>query len=69
MSLNLTRFSRNTWIAYLLVEIGLFLVANLTAKSASHPGTVSNVFFDTFIVGLVIAAALGITALVRSRRA
>ena len=71
MSVNPSRISlsRNTWIAYLLVEIGLFLVANLTAKNSNHPGTISNAFFITFIVGLVIAAVLGIATLVRSRRA
>ncbi len=70
MSLNPSRIGlgRNTWIVYLLVEIALFLAANITAKSTGHPGTVSNVFFVTFIVGLVVAAMLGVTMLVRSRR-
>jgi hypothetical protein len=70
MSINPSRLSlsRNTWIGYLMLEIMLFLLANVTAKNASHPGTVSNIFFITFIVGLVVAAVLGITELVRSRR-
>jgi len=70
MSINPSRLSlsRNTWIAYLLVEVALFLLANFTAKNSSHPGTVSNIFFATFIVGIVVAAVLGVTELVRSRR-
>ena len=71
MSINPTRISlsRNAWIAYLLTEIALFLAANFTAKSSSHPGTVSNVFFVTFIAGLIVGAVLGVITLVRSRRA
>jgi hypothetical protein len=70
MSINSNRLSltRNAWIGYLLVEVALFLTANLTAKNSSHPGTVSNVFFDAFIAGLVLAVLLGATELIRSRR-
>ncbi|MGZ4247680.1 MAG: hypothetical protein ACXVUE_05135 [Solirubrobacteraceae bacterium] len=70
MSVNSSRVSltRNAWIVYLLVEVGLFLIANLTAKNSSHPGTVSNIFFGAFIVGLVLAVLLGASELVRSRR-
>jgi uncharacterized integral membrane protein len=70
MSINSSRLSltRNAWIAYLLVEVALFLLANLTAKNSSHPGTVSNFFFGAFIAGLVLAVLLGASELVRSRR-
>ena len=71
MSLNPTRvaISRTGWILYAIVEIALFVTANLTAKNSSHPGTLSNLFFITFIVGLVLALALGVAAIVRQRRA
>jgi hypothetical protein len=71
MPLNLTRLtiSRNGWIAYATIEVALFAIANLTARSSSHPGTVSNIAFVTFIAGLAIALLLGVAALVRRRRA
>jgi hypothetical protein len=71
MSLNPPRriLSRNGWIAYAAVEVALFVVANLTAKSSSHPGTASNAFFITFIAGLVLALLLGAATLVLGRRA
>lgn len=70
MSLNSNRLrlSRNAWIGYLLIDLALFLLANFTAKSASHQGVVSQIFFFPFIAGLAVAALLGITELVRSRR-
>jgi uncharacterized integral membrane protein len=70
MSINSSRLrlTRNAWIVYLLVEVALFLLANFTANSSSHPGTVSNVFFSAFIVGLILAVLLGATELIRSRR-
>jgi hypothetical protein len=70
MSTNSSRLSlnRNTWIAFLLVEVALFVTANVTAKSAGHPGTVSNLFFVAFVAGLVLAVLLGATELIRSRR-
>ena len=67
MSINRS-LSRTGWIAYVAVEIALFVLANVTAKSSSHPGTVSNVFFGAFIAGLVLAVLLGVTELIRSRR-
>ena len=71
MSVNPTRptLTRTGWIIYGIVEVVLFLAANFTAKDASHPGTVSQVFFATFITGLVLALVLGVLAIVRQRRA
>ena len=71
MSLNPTRLTltRTGWITYGIVEVALFLIANFTAKNASHPGTVSQIIFTTFIAGLVLALALGVVAIVRQRRA
>ena len=70
MSINSRRFSltRHAWIVYLLIEVALFLMANITAKNSSHPGTVSNVVFIAFITGLVLAVLLGATELIRSQR-
>jgi hypothetical protein len=69
MSLNPSRLaiSRTGWILYAIVEVALFAGANLTAKNSSHPGTVSNVFFLTFIVGLVSALLLGAATLIQHR--
>ena len=69
MSLNPGRpaLSRTGWIAYAIAEVALFAAANLTAKSSSHPGAVSNVFFITFIVGLALAFLLGASTLIRQR--
>ncbi len=71
MSANPTRLTltRTGWIIYGIVEVALFLTANFTAKNASHPGTVSQIFFTTFIAGLVLALALGVATIVRQRRA
>jgi hypothetical protein len=46
----------------------LFVLANLTAKNSSHPGTASNVFFAAFVIGAVLLITLAITAVVKSRR-
>lgn len=71
MSLNPTRLAltRTGWIIYGIVEVALFLLANFTTKNASHPGTVSQIFFTTFIAGLLLALALGVMAVVRQRHA
>jgi hypothetical protein len=71
MSLNPSRLSISPagWVTYGIVEIGLFVIANLTSKSSSHPGTVSNIAFIAFIVGLVLAVALGAATLIHQRRA
>ena len=69
MSLNPSRLaiSRTGWILYAIVEVTLFAGANLTANNSSHPGTVSNVFFVAFIVGLVAAVLLGAATLIQHR--
>jgi MYXO-CTERM domain-containing protein len=71
MSLDLSRLAigRTAWIGYAILEVALFVTANATAKSASHPGTVSNIAFIAFVAGLVLALALGLAALARRRRA
>lgn len=64
----LLSISRTGWIIYALVEVVLFVVANVTAKNASHPGTVSQAFFLPFVAGLVLAVVLALATLVRQRR-
>jgi uncharacterized membrane protein YdcZ (DUF606 family) len=69
MSVNVSRISNRTaWISYAALEVVLFLLASVTAKSSSHPGTVSNVFWSAFIVGLALGAVVLAFSLVRSRR-
>jgi hypothetical protein len=65
---SLTALNRRTWIGLVAVEVALFLLANLTAKNSSHPGTVSNVFFVAFVIGAVLVIALVVIAVLRSRR-
>lgn len=70
MSLNPSRvaISRTGWILHTIVVVALFVAANLTAHSSSHPGTVSELFFIAFIVGLGLALLLGSATLIRKRR-
>jgi|GEM_PF-2716279 len=64
----LTAPSRRTWIALVGADVVLFVLANLTAKNSSHPGTASNAFFVAFVIGAVLLIALAIATAVRSRR-
>jgi hypothetical protein len=63
-----TALSRRTWIGLILADVVLFVLANLTAKNSSHPGTVSNVFFVGFVIGAVLLIVLAIASVTRSRR-
>ncbi len=65
---SLTTLNRRTWISLVVADVVLFVLANLTAKNSSHPGTASNVFFAAFVIGVVLLIALAITAVVKSRR-
>jgi hypothetical protein len=51
-----------------VADLVLFVIANVTAKNSSHPGTVSNIAFVAFSVGLPLLIALGAAALIRHRR-
>jgi hypothetical protein len=66
---SLTAPSRRTWIGLVLADVALFVLANLTAKNSSHPGTVSNVIFIAFVIGTVLLITLAIATVVSSRRA
>jgi hypothetical protein len=65
---SLTALSRRTWIGLVVVEVLLFVLANLTAKNSSHPGTVSNGFFIVSVIGAVLLITLALITVVKSRR-
>lgn len=65
---SLTALSRRTWISLVVADVVLFVLANLTAKNSSHPGTASNVLFAAFAIGAVLLVALAIASMVKSRR-
>jgi hypothetical protein len=71
MSVNLSRFAinRRGWIIYAIAEVCLFAIANLAAKNSSHPGTISNIAFIAFVIGLGVAAMLAAATVIRHRRA
>jgi hypothetical protein len=63
-----TPTSRRAWIGFVVADVVLFLLANLTAKNSSHPGTLSNVFFVAFVIGTALLIALAVLTIVQSRR-
>ncbi len=60
--------ARRNLIGLAILDVVLFLAANITSKNSSHPGTVSNVFFAAFIVGAALLLVLVVIALVRRER-
>ena len=65
---SLTALSRRTWIGVVVADVVLFVLANLTAKNSSDPGTASNVFFIAFVIGAVLLITLAIATVVKSRQ-
>jgi hypothetical protein len=65
---NHSLLNRRNLIALAVVEVVLFVLAGVTSKSHSHPGTVSNIFWVIFLIGVVVLVVLGIAALIRSLR-
>jgi uncharacterized membrane protein YhaH (DUF805 family) len=61
-------FRRRNLLVLLVVEVVLFVLAGVTSKNSSHPGTVSNAFWDVFLVGVVVLLLLVIGVVVQSRR-
>ena len=53
----------------LVVDVVLLVLANVTGANNKHPSTVSNVFWDVFLVGFFALIVLGVFALVRWRLA
>jgi uncharacterized membrane protein YtjA (UPF0391 family) len=60
--------SRRNLFGLLVLDVVLFVLSNVVAKNASHPGTASNVLWIAFLIGIVLLIVLGVVALVRSRR-
>ncbi len=65
---NQPMMARHTLIAFVLIEIVLFVIANVTAKTSSNPGLVSQITWWAFVIGVVAVVVTGLTRLVRSRR-
>jgi hypothetical protein len=57
---------RNVLVLF-VVEVVLFVLAGVTSNNNHHPGTVSNVLWDAFLVGVVLLVMLVIGTLVQSR--
>jgi hypothetical protein len=54
---------------YLAVaDVALFVLSNVTSKSNSHPGAVSNVLWVVFLLGVLLLIVLAVVARVQSRR-
>jgi protein-S-isoprenylcysteine O-methyltransferase Ste14 len=54
---------------YLAVaDVVVFVLSNVTSKSNSHPGTVSNVLWIVFLLGVLLLIVLAVVARVQSRR-
>ncbi len=60
--------SRRNLVALLVADIVLFLLSNITSKSSSHPGTVSDILWVVFLIGALALIVLAIVALVQSAR-
>jgi choline-glycine betaine transporter len=58
---------RNALVLF-VIEVVLFVLAGVTSKSNKHPGTVSNLFWGVFLVGVVLLVLLAIGTVVQSRR-
>ena len=56
-------------IGFVAIELVLFLLANVTAKNASHPGAVSNVLWGAFLIGAGLLIVVALMTLVRRRQA
>jgi hypothetical protein len=63
-----TPISRRAWIGFVVADVVLFVLANVTAKNSSRPGALSNAFFVAFVIGLALLIVLAVLATVRSRR-
>jgi hypothetical protein len=57
--------SRRALIFLAVAEVVLFVIANATSKSHSHPGAVSNVAWYAFLVGVLLLIVLAGVAVVR----
>lgn len=69
MLVHLRRLSRRAWIGFVVAEVVLFVLAGVTSKNSSHPGTVSNIFWGAFLIGAALLIVLVVVALIQSLRA
>lgn len=60
--------SRRTLIALFVADVVIFVLSNVTSKSSSYPGAVSNVLWVVFLLGVLALIVLGVVALVQSAR-
>jgi hypothetical protein len=61
-------FSRRTWVGLVVADVVLFVLAGVTSKNSSHPGTVSNIFWFAFLIGTALLIVIAVVSLVQSRR-
>jgi choline-glycine betaine transporter len=61
--------NRRTLIVLAVVDVLLFVLANVTIKNDKTPGTVSDVFWITFLIGVALLIVLGVVTVIKSRRA
>jgi hypothetical protein len=54
-------------VVLLLVDIALFVIAELTYNNAQHPGTVSNIAWYAFLIGTASLVILVIVAIAPPR--
>jgi choline-glycine betaine transporter len=66
--LHRSQLSRRNMIALVVVDAVLFLLANVTAKSSSSPGTFSDVTWGIFLIGTALLIVLGLVSVVQSTR-
>jgi hypothetical protein len=62
-------FTRRNMIVYVVIEVVLFVLANVTAKSASYPGPLSNMLWGLFCFGLLVLIVAEARTWRSSRRA
>jgi uncharacterized membrane protein YesL len=60
--------ARRNLIGLVVLDAVLFLLANLTSKSHAHPGTLSNVFWYAFLIGVLLLIVLVLVTLVQRFR-
>jgi choline-glycine betaine transporter len=60
--------SRRNLLALFVADVVIFVLSNVTSKSNSHPGAVSNVLWVMFLIGALALIVLGIDAVIRSAR-